>query len=86
MENVIKRDEVHLSLNFINNDVQLPKRQKQLGSVLDFKLNFNEHVNNKTNKCNKSISNMKKFFRPFQNMVCWPFRTLLPRLFFVMQM
>ena len=28
--------------------------------VLDFKLDFNEHVNNKINKCNKSIGIMKK--------------------------
>ena len=28
--------------------------------VLDFRLDFNEHVNNKINKCNKSIEIMKK--------------------------
>ena len=34
--------------------------QKHLGLVLDSKLDFNEHVNNKINKCNKSIGIMKK--------------------------
>ena len=47
---------------FNNNDVQSANSPKHLGLVLDFKLDFNEHVNNKINKCNKSIGIMKKLF------------------------
>ena len=35
--------------------------QTHLQLVLDVKLDFNEHVNNKTNKCYKFIAIMKKF-------------------------
>ena len=56
-----KRDRVvYPPLQFNNNDVQSANNQKHLGLVLDSKLDFNEHVNNKMNKCNKSISIMKK--------------------------
>ena len=56
-----KRDKVvYPPLKFNNNDVQSANSQKHLGLVFDFKLDFNEHVNNKINKCNKSISVMKK--------------------------
>ena len=56
-----KRDKVaYPPLKFNNNDVQSANSQKYLGLVLDSKLNFNEHVNNKINKCNKSIGIMKK--------------------------
>ena len=34
--------------------------KKKLGLVLDSKFDFNEHVINKINKCNKSIGIMKK--------------------------
>ena len=47
-------------LQFNNNDVQSANSQKHLGLVLDSKLDFNEHVNNEINKCNKSIGIMKK--------------------------
>ena len=47
-------------LQFNNNNVQSANSQKHLGLVLDSKLDFNEHVNNKINKCNKSIGIMKK--------------------------
>ena len=34
---------------------QLTNSQKHLGLILDSKLDFNEYVNNKINKCNKII-------------------------------
>ena len=56
-----KRDNVvYPPLNFNNNAVQSANSQKHLGVVLDSKLEFNEHVNNKINKCNKLIGIMKK--------------------------
>ena len=56
-----KRDKVvYPPLQFNNNDVQSANSQKHLGLVLDSKLEFNEHVNNKINKCNKSIEVIKK--------------------------
>ena len=55
-----KQDKVgYPPLNFNNNDVQSANSQKHLGLVLDSKLDFNEHVNNKINICNKSIGIMK---------------------------
>ena len=58
-----KRDKViYPPLKFNNNDVQSANSEKHLGLVLDSKLDFNEHVNNKINKCNKSIVIMKKLF------------------------
>ena len=56
-----KRDRVvYPPLKFNNHDVQSANCQKHLGLVLDSKLDFNELVNNKINKCNKSIAIMKK--------------------------
>ena len=56
-----KRDKVvYPPLQFNNNDVQSANSQKHLGLVLDSKLDFNENVNNKINKCNKSTGIMKK--------------------------
>ena len=56
-----KRDKVvYPPLKFNNNDVQSANSQKHLGLVLYSKLDFNEHVNNKINKCKKSIGVMKK--------------------------
>ena len=56
-----KRDKVvYPPLQFNNNDVQSANSQKHLGLVLDSKLDFNEHVNNNINKCNKSLRIMKK--------------------------
>ena len=58
-----KRDKVvYPPLQFNNNEVQSANSQKHLGLVLDSRLDFNEYVNNKTNKCNKSksIGIMKK--------------------------
>ena len=47
-------------LNFNGNKFQTAISQKHLDLVLDFKLDFNEHISNKINKCNKIISIMKK--------------------------
>ena len=47
-------------LNFNDNKVQTAISQKHLGLVLDSKLDFNEHISNKINKCNKIIGIMKK--------------------------
>ena len=55
---------VYPPLKFNNNDVQSANSQKHLGLVLDSKLDFNEHVNNKINKYNKSIGIMKKLSFP----------------------
>ena len=43
-------------------NVQPAVSQKHLGLVLDSKLDFNKHINNKINKCNKIIGIMKKLF------------------------
>ena len=51
---------VYPPLQFNNNDIQSANSQKHLRLVLDSKLDFNEHVNNKINKCNKSIGIIKK--------------------------
>ena len=47
-------------LTFNRDNVQTAINQKHLGLVLDPKLEFNEHISNKTNKCNKIIGTMKK--------------------------
>ena len=58
-----KRDKVvYPPLQLNNNDVQSANSQKYLRLVLDSKLHFNKHVNNKINKCNKSIGIIKKYF------------------------
>ena len=51
---------VYPPLKFNNSDVQSANSQKHLGLVLDSKLDFNENVNNKTNKRNNSIGIMRK--------------------------
>ena len=51
---------VYPPLKSNNNDVLSRNRQKNLGLVLDSKLNFKDRVNNKINKCDKSIGLMKK--------------------------
>ena len=57
-----KRDNVsYPSLVFNDNKVQLANSQKHLGLILDSKLDFNEHVDNKINKCNKIIVLIKRF-------------------------
>ena len=46
--------------NFSGDKVQTAISQKHLGLVLDFKLDFNEYISNKINKCNKIINIMKE--------------------------
>ena len=43
-----------------NNNVLTSPCQKHLGLVLDSKLSFNDHVNQKINKLNKIIGLMKR--------------------------
>ena len=47
-------------LNFNGDKVQTAISQKHLGLVIDSKLDFNEHICNKINQCNKIIGIMKK--------------------------
>ena len=47
-------------LNFNGDNIQTAISQEHLGLVLDSKLDFNEHISNKINKCNKIIVIMKK--------------------------
>ena len=47
-----------LQLN--STDVQIADSQKHLSLILDSKLSFNEHIENKITKCNKLIGLMKK--------------------------
>ena len=51
---------VYPPFRFNKNDIQSANSQKHLGLVFDSKLDFNEHVNNKINKSNKSIGIMNK--------------------------
>ena len=56
-----KRDnENYQPLQFNSTDLQIADSQKHLGSILDFKLNFKEHIKRKITKCNKIIGLMKK--------------------------
>ena len=71
---------VYPPLQFNNNDVQSANSQKHLELVLDPKLDFNEHVNNKINKCNKSIGIIKKLSL---TLVCLPFIKPLSALFLI---
>ena len=49
-----KRDNVsYPSLVFNDSKVQLANSQKHLGLILDSKLDFHEHIDNKIKKCNK---------------------------------
>ena len=58
-----KRDNVsYPSLVFNDNKVQLANSQKHLGLILDSKLDFNEHIDNKINKCNEIIGIAKRLY------------------------
>ena len=52
-----------LDLNFNKSNVASSPSVKQLGMLLDSRLNFNEHVQSKTNKCYKIIGLIKKLSR-----------------------
>ena len=50
-----KRDDVPQEpLTFNNNNTQSALAQKHRGLILDSKLYFNQHINDKINKCKKS--------------------------------
>ena len=53
-------NEDYPSLVFNDTKVQLANSQKHLGLILDSKLDFNEHIDIKINKCNKIIGIMKR--------------------------
>ena len=56
-----KRDNVpHEPLTFNNNKIQSAPAQKHLGLILDSKLDFNQHIDDKINKCNKIIGTMRR--------------------------
>ena len=56
-----KRDNKNYpSLMFNDTKVQLATSQKYLGLILDSKLDFNEHIDNRINKGNKIIVIMKR--------------------------
>lgn len=54
--NVIFR---HQHLTFNNNKIQSAPLNKHLGLALDSKLDFNQHIDDKINICNKVIEIMK---------------------------
>ena len=49
----------HPKLTFNSNQVQQCSTQKHLSLILDNKLDFNKHLDEKINKCNKIIGMMK---------------------------
>ena len=53
-------NENYPSLVFNDTKVQLATSQKHLGLILDSKLDFNEHIGDKINKCHKIIGIMKR--------------------------
>ena len=55
--------------------VQLATSQKQLGSILDSKLDFNEYIDNKINKYNYRY-NEKAFFNPVKRKLAQNIRIL----------
>ena len=61
----------HPPLTFNNNDVKLCPHQKHLGIILNSKLDFNIHVDNKIKKCYKMIGIIKRLS------VCVPRKALL---------
>ena len=54
------------SLTFNGDNVQGAISQKHLGLVFDSKLDFNEHIKKKRNKCNEIISYEEAFFVSIQ--------------------
>ena len=62
---------LHPNLVFNLNPVNQSSNQKHLGMILDNKLNFNEHINEKVTKANKGIGIIRKL-RP-----CLPRSSLL---------
>ena len=52
----------HPSIKFNNNSIAKCPNQKHLGIVLDSKLNFNSHVDEKIKKCNKLIGLIRRLY------------------------
>ena len=50
----------HLPIKFNNNNISKCPHQKPLGIVLDSKLNFNAHVDQKIKKCNRMIGLIRR--------------------------
>ena len=48
------------SLVFNSTDTQSAACQKHLGLILDSKLDFNDQIDNKTNTCNKILTQSRK--------------------------
>ena len=55
-----RENENYPSLVFNDTKVQLANSQQHLGLILDSKPDFNEHIGNRINKCNKIIGIMKR--------------------------
>ena len=47
-------------LSFNQSQVKISESHKHLGLILDTKLKFNEHLEDKINKCNRIIGSIKK--------------------------
>lgn len=52
---------------FNNSKIQLTSSQKHLRLILDSKVDFNQHLNDRINKCNKIIGIMKRLLTTLQN-------------------
>ena len=52
--------DVHHKLTFSGNQIRRCSSQKHLGLILDNKLDFSKHLDEKINKCNKITEMMKK--------------------------
>ena len=57
----ISKRSTHPPLVFNNNNVSQTYSQKHLGVILDFKLTFEEHLNNVLAKVNKAVGLLRKF-------------------------
>ena len=62
----------HPPLTFNNNDVKKCPHQKHLGIILDSKLDFNIHVDNKIKKCYRMVSS-KDCPSVFREKLCLPY-------------
>ena len=47
-------------MTFNNNKIQSAPAQKHLGLISDLKLDFNQHIDDKINKCKKIIGTMRR--------------------------
>ena len=59
----------HPKLSFNGNQVQQCSSQKHLGLFLDNKFDFNKHVDEEIDKCNKMIGMMQKLSIGFKNLL-----------------